>query len=109
MLIKPFLNTSNVFWKILTKWLLMEGIFLRFDMKFALLMSGQGGIMNAHIMHMDNISKVGTRFWLEQWLIDRARCVLIFCGTSDGLLSMVDTLKQRPVKFGLGGILCEMN
>ena len=60
MLIKLFSNTSNVFLKILMKWLLMEGIFLRFDMKCDLLMSRQGDIMNAHIMHMDNISKVGT-------------------------------------------------
>ena len=54
-------------------------------------MSGQGGIINAHIMGMD-ISKVGMWFWLEQWLIDRARCVLMLCGTSDRLLSIVDML-----------------
>ena len=56
------------------------------------MMSGQGGIINVHIMHMDNISKVGMWFWLEQWLIDRARCVLMLCGTSEALLSIVDTL-----------------
>ena len=79
MLRKLFLNKFNVFLKILTKWLLMEGIFLRFDMKHSLSMSGQGGIINAHIMCMHNISKVGIWFWLEQWLIDRARCVLMLC------------------------------
>ena len=92
MLRKLFSNKFNVFLKILTKWLLMEGIFLRFDMKHSLSMSGQSGIINVHIMHMHNISKVGTWFWLEQWLIDRARCVLMLCGTSDGMLSMVDML-----------------
>ena len=40
MLRKLFSNKSNVFSKILMKWLLMEG---RFDMKHSLLMSGQGG------------------------------------------------------------------
>ena len=33
MLRKLFSNKSNVFSKILMKWLFMEGIFLRFDMK----------------------------------------------------------------------------
>ena len=92
MLRKLILNKFNVFLKILTKWLFMEGIFLRFDMKHSLSMSGQGGIINVHIMHMHKISKVGTWFWLEQWLIDRARCVLMLCGTSDGMQSTVDTL-----------------
>ena len=59
MLRKLFLNTFIVFSKIMTKCLLMEGIFLRFDMKSSLLMSRQGGIMNVHIMNMHNISKVG--------------------------------------------------
>ena len=89
---KLFSNKSNVFLKILMKCLLMEGIFLGFDMKHSLSMSGQGGIINAYIVHMHNISKVGTWFWLDQWLIDRARCVLMLCGTSDRMLSTVDML-----------------
>ena len=70
----------------------MKGIFLRFDMKSNLLMSGQGGLMNAHIVHMHNISKEGMWFWLEEWLIDRSRCVLMLYGTSDRLLYTVETL-----------------